>query len=252
MQWIAATATTRGRHHVAAGQPNEDHARATADSQVLATVADGHGAPTYTRANRGSRLATATALEVLTDPPPIEELPSALVSGWRDRVAADVEDDAPPRSETRGQPPHVLYGTTLLAARVLDDRLLLAQLGDGDVLLWTADGAVASPLPNPETAFPNATDSLVQDDAVTNVRTTVTDVPDIVLLATDGLEAARGGPGWEQATMQQLHDELLTAGPDDTARVLARWADDAAEAGGDDTTLAVLLRADLLDGRTDG
>lgn len=247
MQWIAATATTRGRHHVARGQPNEDHASTTTDGVVIAAVADGHGAPTYTRAERGSRLATATALDVLGDPPPAEELPGLLVTGWRDRVAADVDDDAPPRSETRGQPAHVLYGTTLLAARVLDDdRLLLAQLGDGDVLLWSATDGVALPLPNPETPFPNATDSLVQGDAPSSVRTAVTDAPDLVLLATDGLEAARRAPGWEQAAMQQLRDDLIEAGADGVQDVLQRWTEDGAAAGGDDTTLAVLVRRELF------
>jgi serine/threonine protein phosphatase PrpC len=143
----------------------------------------------------------------------------------------------------------VLYGTTLLAVRVRADDVLLAQLGDGDLLLWTDGEGLTVPLPNPETAFPNATDSLVQDDAPANLRVATAPVPDLVLLATDGLEAARGGPGWQESTMQRLHDELASAGPDGIRDVLQRWSDEAAEAGGDDTTLAVLLaRTVVADG----
>lgn len=250
MDWIAATATARGRHHEATGLPNEDHARVSTehDDVVLGTVADGHGAPTYTRAKRGSRLACDAALEVLSDPPEQSQLAAVLVEAWRARVAEDVRDDPPPRQETRGQPEHVLYGTTVLGARIEPDRALLAQLGDGDLLLWSRQHGTTRPLPNPPTAFPNATDSLVQTDAIDNVRTTVVEPPDLVLLATDGLEAARSGPEWAAATMQELHDELVDGGPDDLAQVLQRWAQDAAQSGGDDTTLAVLLRRDLLHG----
>lgn len=255
--WIAATASRRGAHHEHAGRPNEDHARADLDTTpAVVTVADGHGAPQYTRADRGSQLATQAAVEVLrSHHDDLDGLPKALVERWRELVAADVEEQPPPREEVGRGEPHELYGTTLLAAADLGDRLLLVQLGDGDTILARCGGEhgeVRRPIPPVQYAFPNATDSLVQPDAADVVRLAQVDHDefgaDLLLLATDGLDAARPGRSWHTAAARELCDQVrgLAAGALD--EVVDTWCADAAEAGGDDTTMALLASTRVLGG----
>ena len=250
--WIAATASRRGAHHEHAGRPNEDHARADLDTPPgVVTVADGHGAPQYTRADRGSRLATRAAVEVLrSHHDDLAGLPQALVDRWRELVAADVDDDPPGRDELGRRAPHELYGTTLLAVADLPDRLLLVQLGDGDTVVARCDGEVRRPIPAVDYAMPNATDSLVQDDAADVVR--VAQVardefdPHLVLLATDGLDAARPGRSWHADVVGELCAELDGLAGDQLDGVVDAWCRDAADDGGDDSTIAVLVARDLL------
>lgn len=247
-EWIAATATARGRHHEQAGQPNEDDAVATADGPVAtAAVADGHGAGRYTRADRGARLATSAMATLLADPPDdLDELPRRLVRRWRDAVDDDVERDPP-----AGPRPHERYGTTALGARLDHDRLLLVQLGDGDILLADADGQAHHPVPAVEAPFPGATDSLVQQDAAARVRLVeLADTePRLVLLASDGLQAAAGGgPRWWADVVDELVEDLGGRRPDDVPALLDERCRAGAATGGDDTTVAALVHPALLAG----
>lgn len=249
--WTTATASERGEMHERQGIPNEDHVRVSDDGTVV-SVADGHGAPSYTRAERGSRLATAAAVELLQPvPTDLTELPDRLVRRWRELVAEDVDADPPPVDELRGGEPHRLYGTTLLATAVSSWGLVLVQLGDGDILLGRQDRSGAEqPIPPTPYARSNATDSLVQDDAAERVRIAVVeDLPAFVLLATDGLEASTTGDDWSDLVVTDLHEALAGRDPATLDRLLADRCRRAATEGGDDTTMA-LLAADALLGGT--
>lgn len=258
--WIAGTGSVRGAHHEHRGAPNEDHARARiGDSGVAVAVADGHGAPQYRRAERGSRLATRAALEVLgdaaaaSDGPDREQLPAALVGRWRQLVADDLEHDPPDPAEVGRHPPRSLYGTTVLAAAQAPDGLLLAQLGDGDILLGRCDEpTIHRPIPAVEYAFPGATDSLVQDDATDHVRVALVPPdrfdPEVVLLATDGLDAARPGRDWHAGVMAETCQRLREVAADELDGAVGAWCRKPAQVGGDDTTMALLVRPHLLAG----
>lgn len=258
--WAAATGSVRGAHHEHSGAPNEDHARTqTGDAATIVTVADGHGAPQYTRAERGSRLATRVAVEVLSEVPPqpttadLERLPRTLVERWRTLVDDDLAADPPAPGEAGRHGSSTLYGTTLLAGVDLAAGLLLAQLGDGDILLGRCDGpATRRPIPAVEYAFSSATDSLVQDDAADHVRLALVTAddfdPEVVLLATDGLDAARRGRDWHAGVMAETCQRLRGTATDELGAAVQEWCREPARAGGDDTTMALLVRPHLLAG----
>lgn len=260
--WVAATGSVRGAHHEHSGAPNEDHARTrTGQEPVIVTVADGHGAAQYTRAERGSRLATRAAVEVLAEvpsrptPADLERLPQTLVDCWRTLVADDLSDDPPSAGEVVRHRPQVLYGTTLLAAAQLEGGLLLVQLGDGDTVLGRCDSpqpTTRRPIPAVEYAFTSATDSLVQDDAEDHVRVALVAAddfePEVVLLATDGLDAARRGRGWHAEVMAETCQRLRATTPDALGDAVQEWCREPARAGGDDTTMALLVRPHVLAG----
>src|SRR5206468_5606178 len=68
IRWRVTGATRRGKSHIRAGLPNQDAIEywvsAGGDTAVLA-VADGHGSGLCFRSEAGSRLAVATAVELL-------------------------------------------------------------------------------------------------------------------------------------------------------------------------------------------
>lgn len=225
------------------------------DSLVIA-VADGHGSPRCPRAATGAAFATEAAVEALTTPVTEQQLPAALVAGWRRRVDDDVERRPPSRDEQElvdGNPP-MLYGTTLLAARVTQGELVLVQIGDGDVLLGDRERprTAARPMADGSPRALTVTHSLSGLDAADRIdvhrvdlRTTAVDV---VMLCTDGLDFAYEDPAWHDPTMADLLDRLAALDPSLLTDELHRWCEPPARVGGDDTTIAIAVRADLLTG----
>lgn len=256
---LTASGSVRGAHHEHSGAPNEDHARTRADGPTIVTVADGHGAPHYTRADRGSRLATRVAVEVLAEVHPqpattdLEQLPGLLVDRWRTLVDDDIAADPPAPGEAGRHGPHTLYGTTLLAGVDLPAGLLLVQLGDGDIVLGRCDRQeTRRPIPAVEYAFSSATDSLVQENAEEHVRVALVTPddfdPEVVLLATDGLDAARRGRDWHADVMAETCQRLQATTAEELDAAVQEWCREPARAGGDDTTMALLVRPQLLSG----
>ena len=153
--------------------------RAGADG-VVAAVADGHGHSRHHRSARGSRLAVkigcqvaqeladrleghnsllsqrdsaATAEAAASEIAKLTEefLVPAIVARWRDAVLADVKadpfTDAEQAHRHQGDDATIAYGSTLLLGMVLRDWLILAQIGDGDVVGVQADGRSVLPVP---------------------------------------------------------------------------------------------------------
>lgn len=254
--WRSATASSRGATHVEIGLANEDHARtADRDGVVVAAVADGHGAARFPRAARAARCATRAATDVLpalladgaTDAA-VAAVPEALVTRWRELVDADRL--ARPTLDDGDRAVRRHYGTTLLAAAAVGDRLVLAQLGDGDVLLVDEDG-VRSPVPAPEwRTVLRSTDTMVASDADARVRVVTVALdegrPRVVLLASDGLEAAVSGSRWREDLGVAVLAELRDAGAAGLDDVVATWCERWAATGGDDATVALLVDPSLL------
>ena len=80
-----------------------------------------------------------------------EFLVPAIVQRWREAVLADVKADPFTEAEQahrhQGDDAAIAYGSTLLLGMVLRDWLILAQIGDGDVVGVRADGRSVLPVP---------------------------------------------------------------------------------------------------------
>src|SRR5215472_16157588 len=265
--WRAVTATERGAAHRAAGIPNQDAVATISlgNGGMAAAVADGHGHSRHFRSAQGSRLAVSIACQAAHDlatrpgglPGPgreAQELRRVLVPGivarWRDAVLADVAAEpftGPEAVVRRGDDPTIPYGTTLLLAIGQGERLLLAQIGDGDIVGIGADGTALLPVPGDPLLDGRHTTSLCSPGAAGSFRVAAAGLAGTpllgVLLATDGYGNAQVARAWEAMVSADLAG-LIPARPASwLASQLPVWAGRCAslDGSGDDTTLALLL-----------
>jgi len=265
--WQAVTATERGAAHRVAGIPNQDAVATTPleNGGMVVAVADGHGHSRHFRSARGARLAVSIACRAARDlaarpgglPGPgheEEELRSVLVPGivarWRDAVLADVAAEpftGPEDAVRRGDDATIPYGATLLLAVGRGERLLLAQIGDGDILGIGPDGTAVLPVPGDPLLDGRHTTSLCSPRAAGSFRVAAAGLAGTpllgVLLATDGYGNAQVARAWEAAVSADLAG-LISAHPASwLASKLPEWAARCAslDGSGDDTTLALML-----------
>ena len=278
--WEVLFAAARGSLHERTGVPLQDavgwwpgpRAGAPADaahraSRVVVAVSDGVGSRDCFRSDRGAQLAVAAACaagaELLAVPEhsgpgtPAPEVAAALmadvVARWTAAVSADLAAAPFRGDELQGTSPDwadagpaLAYAATLLVAVATPERLLLVQLGDGDVLVVGPGGVVGRPLPPDPTSVAGTTSTLAQPDAVAASRGTVlepaADPVDLVLLATDGYGNAFADPGWPGRVGRDVHEQVRDDGPGQVRVRLGSWVSDAASVGGDDASLALLVR----------
>ncbi len=266
--WRILTATERGAAHHAVGLPNQDAVEACEiDGRgVAVAVADGHGHSRHFRSARGARLAVTAACQAvreqtswlggLTAAGQIETgisqvLVPAIVDRWRAAVRADIAGQPlTPAEEALAWPGDdlvIAYGTTLLLAVVWGTWLLLAQIGDGDILGIHPNGSALLPVPGDPLLDGHYTTSLCSPWAGESFRAAVVDLSrtDLcgVMLATDGFGNAQAADGWEDAASADLAVLISGHGPEWLAGQLPVWAERCASADGsaDDTTIALLL-----------
>jgi serine/threonine protein phosphatase PrpC len=161
-----------GASHRRAGKPCQDaYALWTGSGAgvpcMAIAVADGHGDDRHDLSHFGSTLAVRAAVEELSalhmgyalegkwtqlKASFKADFPRRLGRRWREAVLAeqpqwrDALGDA-----SNAEPAEALlirHGTTLIAALVVSDVLLIGQIGDGGVLLLGDGGEVESPLSN--------------------------------------------------------------------------------------------------------
>src|SRR5580700_4003421 len=232
-RWHAVTATERGAAHRAAGLPNQDAAeiRPLGDGGMVAAVADGHGHTRHFRSARGARLAVSIGCQAVDDlaarpgglPAAPEELRRLLVpdivTRWRDAVYRDVASEPFTGAEDmvrRGDDATIPYGTTLLVAIGTEERLLLAQIGDGDIVCIRPDGTALTAVPGDPLLDGRHTTSLCSVGATVSFRVAAVELVRTPLpgasLATDGYTNVQVAPAWERVVSAVLAG-LITAGP---------------------------------------
>jgi hypothetical protein len=251
-------ASRRGARHTSSGEPCEDALAIWSGSFssrpcIVAAVADGLGDPACDRAGTGSALAVRSAIDELLaffqahakSPAPQQlmadfraDFPRRVTRRWRSYIAADLET----RSEDPG-PLCERYGTTLGAALVTDEVILLGQIGDGDIRLVRPGGEYDAPFrPDPE-LIGSATWSLASRDAVLRWQTAAFERSEgaALLIATDGLPDAFGD-GEEYARFtESLVGRIREFGIEQVASSLPGWLDHYSQTGsGDDVTLAIV------------
>lgn len=251
-EWIGAAASARGARHVRRDEPSEDSFKVGIDTgRAIALVADGHGSERCTRADIGARLAVDVGFASLAESTSqnLDQLPAQIVDRWRSRVDDHLQANPPSPQEAEGAPaPHyLLYGTTLLGAVIDSSALRIVQFGDGDALLGHRGTTRARrPIPPKEVDRPHETDSLSQDDAADRAYVIEYDLEaisaDVVMLASDGLDTAFAEPEWHDETMADVLARVEGLAARELEDVIASWCKPPAEVGGDDTTIALLVR----------
>jgi len=279
-EWVVVTASQMGASHAASGAPNQDAVATERAGQagVAAAVADGHGHSRHLRSGRGSLIAVRVGCQVaqeLADRIEREGVLSdqagpaqtagqlqslvaefcvpAVIERWRDAVLADVRAD--PFSEAEqahrhaGDDPVVAYGSTLLLGLILGDWLLLAQIGDGDVVAVLAGGTCVLPVPADPQLDGLVTTSLCGSDPQRDFRVAALSTSQqpllAILLATDGYGNAQIVEDWPAAFSADLAWMLRDRDVNWLASQLPSWAARCASADGsaDDTTVALMVSA---------
>jgi serine/threonine protein phosphatase PrpC len=283
-RWQALGQSVRGAAHARAGLPNQDAytwvPRSGEGSLLILAVSDGHGSAKSFRSDVGSGYAVSAAAWVLQDlldgqPDPRnlsaikrtaeERLPQEIVRHWTAKVEEHLQKtpfteeelgaleqkDGPAARQKVEDNPLLAYGATLLATLVAEDFILYLQLGDGDILVVSEEEEVSRPMPEDARLFANQTTSLCTPDAWRDFRirfqTVVGSPPALILLATDGYANSFVN---EEAFLQVATDIWEIIRDEGLATVtenLEGWLERASQEGsGDDITLGLLCRLDLL------
>ncbi len=270
VRWTTLSGSSIGSVHVRDELPLQDAVLTWTDPEgghAVVAVADGHGHKLHFRSDTGAALAVVSAVEELrrilpdvaakADHAAAEELlrtaAEGLVDTWTAKVRHHLE--ANPYSEAElalgaGEDPLRAYGTTILAAAAVADLVLFLQVGDGDSVLVSAHGEAVRPLPDDPDLDGLHTSSLCQPRPLEALRTAVVDaqVDDVALafLCTDGFGRPRvDSDGWWRQTGEQLLEFSRSRGLNWIRDQLPDWLAEPAQVGGDDTTMALLVRSDI-------
>jgi hypothetical protein len=263
------------RHHL----PNQDAIlwkdNLCDGTAAILAVADGHGSADHFRSDQGSKIAVNLAVKALQatlghmqeQRAPLsgirrdleDRLPRQLVHAWmeavsndraaspfsREELAALEEKAGSSRRKNVENRPELAYGCTLLAVLVTRSFALYLQIGDGDILVVSADGEVSRPLEKDPRLIANETTSLCSPEAWKNVclafQVFSGSSPVLVLASTDGYSNAFLN---DEAFLQVGRDLLemsRTRGLDELGRSLESWLSEASNKGsGDDVTLGII------------
>lgn len=270
--WDVIGYSVRGATHERNGLPNQDAlGQARVDGgggRLMVAVSDGHSSERCFRSGIGAQLAVDAALAALREfddsqnedmPHAVRQqlacdtLPRSLDCRWTEAVQADVaarpfsaaEEDA----LVVGRGTRLAYGTTGLSVLLGDRFIVYMQVGDGDILVVTADGVVTRPIAADARHFANATTSLAATDAWRDVRIAYQPledtVPALMLLATDGYSNSFRTDADFLQVGRDLLDILREWGPDAVRADLPDWLRAATyEGSGDDVTAAIVYRRD--------
>lgn len=272
-RWTTLSGTTIGSVHVRDQLPLQDSVLTWSDyelGQAVMAVADGHGHKLHFRSDTGSALAVVCAIEELRRILPglagfgesadhaaavdlVSAAGAALVDNWAAKVRHHIEANPYSPAEEdlgAGADPLRAYGSTILATAAVGDMVVFLQIGDGDSVLVSADGQASRPLPEDPDLDGLHTSSLCQPRPVDALRVAVVDarVDDVALifLCTDGFGRSRvDADGWWRQTGEQLLEFSRNRGLVWVREQLPEWLEEPARIGGDDTTMALLVRSDV-------
>lgn len=266
MRWASAAASERGSSHARSGTVNQDAVAIgeRPDARVVA-VADGHGSASHVRSDIGSRLAVDLACELggrvvdeglfrrprhVVAEELITRLVPELVGVWRARVDAHVAAEPWTVADLdRGSglvhDPYHGYGTTLMMAIADERTVAMLQLGDGDIVVGRASGAVSLPIPGDDRLIGNQTTSMCLPTAVDDFRVAVVELDGdpirFVSLTTDGYANAFVSPEWATEVGRDLLGHLDEHGIEWVGARLHEWLSESAHVGGDDVTMGLLV-----------
>lgn len=272
-RWTTLSGTTIGSVHVRDRLPLQDSVLTWTDpaaGHAVMAVADGHGHKLHFRSDTGAALAVVSAVEQLRRILPalaqaaadadlaaatelVRTAGSGVVETWTAKVGHHLEANpySPAEIETgAADDPLRAYGSTILATAAVGSTLVFLQIGDGDSVLVSSRGEASRPLPEDPDLDGLHTSSLCQPRPLDALRVAVLDaaVDDVALvfLCTDGFGRARvDSGGWWRQTGEQLLEFSRSRGLNWVREQLPEWLAEPAQIGGDDTTMALLVRSDV-------
>ena len=282
--WSAIGATVKGASHLRSGKPNQDamgwdpvQGKGT---QLILAIADGHGSEKSFRSQHGSREAVDVVITKLRDAvscmaedTPLStmkhhfesRLPVLLVQEWSERILDHLaahpftedeltllrEKDGDSACEAVLKKPLLAYGSTMLAVVVNDRYCCCLQLGDGDIVLVSANGDAERPLPKDDRLIANETTSLCLREAANDFRVSFQALagmpPALLVLSTDGYSNSfQHEDGFLKAGSDFLAI-LRESGPMVIKEQLSVWLDETSRMGsGDDVTVLIAYRQDTI------
>jgi serine/threonine protein phosphatase PrpC len=251
-----------GASHRKNGRPCEDafalwSASSGAIPYLAFALADGHGDSRHDQSCTGAALAVQSAVEELVsfhrmhlhDTPQHAlraefraDFPRRVSRHWREMVTADAGRRITVPGEENSGNLFSRYGSTLIAASVIADTILIGQIGDGDVILVRPDGSVDIPIPGDLSLMGMETRSLSSRDAHLLWRTATLDRGSggVLIAATDGVsDSFDGSEGPEfMKFIRSMVSRVNQYGIENVAGAMSGWLDRYSElASGDDMTL---------------
>lgn len=254
--------SVRGVSHSKSGLPNQDSVLLQANGchHLVAAVADGHGSSNCYRSNTGSRFACELFADIIKDIPSFSSydeaknyadgIPAILVTQWKNRVDSDLVISpyaAHETSESNIVNGYIPYGCTFLGSYIGSKYAIFLQIGDGDLFALFSSGNEKHLVTSDERLNGNATTSLCLPEAEKDFRVTVVDlsddiIPEIIILATDGLGQSYASDSELFKWSSDLKDIYMNEdGIEIIETNLATWLDEvSSSASGDDISMVII------------
>lgn len=275
--WRIIGESVIGHSHIRKKLPNQDqggYKRNHGGYPIISAVADGHGGKIYFRSDRGSNLAINSATKVISyyhDQDPslsgskiTEAICRDILKEWKSSVFSDIDNNPYSTEELslieEGKagrkvnipidPDYDLirpYGSTVLATIITNEYVSFFQLGDGDIIIHTKDGAFTRPIPLDKNLSGNETYSLCMPESWRDFKVVrVNEIPDFIMLCTDGYANSFADESGFSAAARDIYSYIFSADTFETGveqvRVNLRgWLSLASEKGSGDDITALLL-----------
>lgn len=262
--------TVRGASHERTGLPNQDAIGFVplngSGPGALLAISDGHGSSRSFRSDVGAALAVKIALESLR---PIlssktrvsvsalkhsvtEQLPRDIAKRWRLAVEDHLKANPLSADEQLKTAPgncFLPYGATLLAVALTERYQIYLQIGDGDIVRVSDEGAASRVFARDSQLLGNETTSLCMPEAWREIKTEFLlasyALPALVAVSTDGYSNSF----LDEAAFLRVGPDILeminSNGIDTVAQTLKDWLEEASRMGsGDDITLGLICRSE--------
>lgn len=183
----------------------------------------------------------------------LKQLTDTIISYWFSFVKNDLKE-RPLSLEDRkiaGDRLEHIYGTTLIAALMLPDYLILLQQGDGRCDVFYEDGLVEQPIPWDTRCYENITTSMCDEDVVTGIRSHVIDLRERKVIAcylgTDGVEDSYRNMESTHNFYRSLTCKLNQVGKGGFKRYLSKYLPEFSRRGsGDDVSVSGIVDMDSI------
>lgn len=185
------------------------------------------------------------------------QLTNAIVSQWSERVREDYEAEPLTEGELAmggryeqayraGEKIEHAYGSTLLAALITPEILVMVQQGDGECFLVEPDGNISYPMPGDDHCMGNVTTSLCDENVANEFRCEIRDLSRNPILgcalASDGVVNSFRTTTACEDELLHLCDALAQVDPAGRDELASSWIENIATNGsGDDVSLALSI-----------